>query len=125
ITDNVKLELEAGLAALLQATVKSTLFGRKADIAVSALRKYLHLPVFRPQVTTGLAFPSVDQRRSAAKTRQLAQCRTADLFGYTARPLNGVWATAPYLHNGSVPNLYALLLPPDQRPADFWVGTRR
>jgi hypothetical protein len=30
---------------------------------------------------------------------------------YKARPLNGVWATAPYLHNGSVPNLYEMFLP--------------
>ena len=30
---------------------------------------------------------------------------------YKARPLNGIWATAPYLHNGSVPNLYELFLP--------------
>ncbi len=29
--------------------------------------------------------------------------------GYLAPPLDGVWATAPYLHNGSVPNLEALL----------------
>ena len=28
---------------------------------------------------------------------------------YIAPPLDGVWATAPYLHNGSVPNLYTLL----------------
>ena len=30
---------------------------------------------------------------------------------YKGRPLNGIWATAPYLHNGSVPNLYDLFLP--------------
>jgi cytochrome c5 len=29
--------------------------------------------------------------------------------GYYAPPLDGVWATAPYLHNGSVPTLAALL----------------
>lgn len=29
--------------------------------------------------------------------------------GYVAPPLDGVWATAPYLHNGSVPNLWTLL----------------
>ena len=29
--------------------------------------------------------------------------------GYVAPPLDGVWATAPYLHNGSVPNLYEVL----------------
>jgi hypothetical protein len=42
---------------------------------------------------------------------------------YLARPLNGIWATAPYLHNGSVPTLYELLHP-DQRPAKFAVGNR-
>jgi len=30
--------------------------------------------------------------------------------GYIAPPLDGIWATAPYLHNGSVPNMEALLL---------------
>jgi mono/diheme cytochrome c family protein len=29
--------------------------------------------------------------------------------GYQAPPLDGVWATAPYLHNGSVPTLEAVL----------------
>lgn len=58
------------------------------------------------------------------------------LNAYKARPLNGIWATAPYLHNGSVPNLYDLLLPacaPEQvaaaprnscRPERFTVGRR-
>ncbi|MDC0664117.1 di-heme-cytochrome C peroxidase [Marinobacter sp. SS21] len=43
---------------------------------------------------------------------------------YKARPLAGIWATAPFLHNGSVPTLYHLLLPPEQRPASFHVGSR-
>jgi len=43
--------------------------------------------------------------------------------GYKARPLNGIWASAPYLHNGSVPNLWALLQKPDQRPTKFNVGS--
>ncbi len=29
--------------------------------------------------------------------------------GYQAPPLDGIWATAPYLHNGSVPTVYHLL----------------
>jgi len=29
--------------------------------------------------------------------------------GYQAPPLDGIWATAPYLHNGSVPTLYSML----------------
>ena len=57
----------------------------------------------------------------------------ASLNAYRARPLNGIWATAPYLHNGSVPTLYDLLLPikkegdPEDgkyRPESFMVGSR-
>lgn len=43
---------------------------------------------------------------------------------YKARPLDGIWASAPYLHNGSVPTLADLLLPEAQRPARFVVGNR-
>jgi mono/diheme cytochrome c family protein len=43
---------------------------------------------------------------------------------YRARPLNGVWATAPYLHNGSVPSLYWMLTPAAQRPKQFCMGFR-
>lgn len=44
---------------------------------------------------------------------------------YKARPLNGVWAAAPYLHNGAVPNLYLMLSPKEERPETFWVGSKR
>lgn len=43
---------------------------------------------------------------------------------YKARPLNGIWATAPYLHNGSIPNLWELLVAPRDRVSEFWVGSR-
>lgn len=55
------------------------------------------------------------------------------LLSYKARSLNGIWATAPYLHNGSVPSLYELLLPAkregdpedgEYRPEEFLVGSR-
>jgi cytochrome c5 len=45
-------------------------------------------------------------------------------LAYKVRPLNGIWATPPYLHNGSVPNLYALLSPVAERPATFYLGNR-
>lgn len=41
---------------------------------------------------------------------------------YKARPLNGIWATAPYLHNGSVANLRELLLPEADRAPFICVG---
>jgi len=44
---------------------------------------------------------------------------------YRARPLNGIWATAPYLHNGSVPNLYQMLVPAAERETAFFVGSRQ
>jgi hypothetical protein len=44
---------------------------------------------------------------------------------YKARPLNGIWAVAPYLHNGSVPNLYLLLSPQEERPDKFWLGSKQ
>jgi hypothetical protein len=46
------------------------------------------------------------------------------LLAYKARPLNGIWATPPYLHNGSVPNIYALLSPVSERPKTFYLGSR-
>jgi hypothetical protein len=48
----------------------------------------------------------------------------ASLMAYKGRSLNGIWATAPYLHNGSVPTLYDLLLPASERPKTFLVGSR-
>ncbi len=56
------------------------------------------------------------------------------LLAYKARSLNGIWATAPYLHNGSVPTLYDLLLPAkkagdsengEYRPDSFITGSRQ
>lgn len=44
---------------------------------------------------------------------------------YKARPHNGIWATPPYLHNGSVPNLFALLSPVSERPTVFYVGSKK
>jgi hypothetical protein len=42
--------------------------------------------------------------------------------GYANHPLDGIWARAPYLHNGSVPTLRDLLEPPERRPAVFYRG---
>ncbi len=43
---------------------------------------------------------------------------------YKGRPLNGIWATAPYLHNGSIPNMIELLKPENKRVNRFCVGSR-
>ncbi len=48
----------------------------------------------------------------------------APAYSYESRVLQGIWATAPYLHNGSVPNLWELMKPPGQRVTTFKVGSR-
>ena len=44
---------------------------------------------------------------------------------YESRVLYGIWATAPFLHNGSVASLWELMLPANQRMASFKVGSRK
>jgi hypothetical protein len=55
--------------------------------------------------------------------RSAAVATTERVLAYKGRPLDGIWATAPYLHNGSVPNLYELLLPANKRTKEFHVGS--
>jgi mono/diheme cytochrome c family protein len=43
---------------------------------------------------------------------------------YEARVLQGIWAAAPYLHNGSVPTLAELLKPSAQRTSKFSLGPK-
>lgn len=91
----------------------------------------------RPELTS---FPNwigdagTDRARAEAFSPALAdavnrtpyrrQMTAAATGAYVAPPLSGVWATAPYLHNGSVPTLSALLgLTP--RPQRFLVGGHR
>ena len=48
-----------------------------------------------------------------------------EVQGYKATPLDGIWASAPYLHNGSVPTLRHLLAPDNadtKRPTIFVRG---
>jgi hypothetical protein len=66
---------------------------------------------------------------------KLTEAEAADLHGYRefplpppplgvykAAPRDGVWATPPFLHNGSVPNLYEMLIPAKERTKKFYVG---
>ncbi|MFO0880343.1 MAG: c-type cytochrome [Gemmataceae bacterium] len=60
-----------------------------------------------------------DPRRFHGITRKFGEAYRDSWFGkdhppiqtdgYQAPPLDGIWATAPYLHNGSVPTLYHVL----------------
>ena len=50
------------------------------------------------------------------------RCRLDHKPYWKAAPRDGVWATPPFLHNGSVPNLYEMLIPASQRTKKFYVG---
>jgi hypothetical protein len=84
---------------------------------------------------TGIQGAALSSNLSAvAQARGNINSRLGDLYGkprqpvagakYEARVLHGIWATAPYLHNGSVANLWELLLPASQRKTVFMVGSR-
>jgi processive rubber oxygenase RoxA-like protein len=78
----------------------------------------------------------VDPHRLDSYTEQFREYQLANFFkgtpyqfkyfvktdGYANLPLDGLWLRAPYLHNGSVPTLAALLATPDLRPAAFVRG---
>ena len=67
-----------------------------------------------------------DRAAPNASAGASGNCPNPQLPSYRARPLNGVWATAPFLHNGSIPNLYLLLGSQDERDAQaakFYVGS--
>ena len=70
------------------------------------------------------AWTEGDARRMNALTGALGMdgATLQAASGYVAKPLVGVWLLGPYLHNGSVPTLADLLMPPAQRPAVFYRG---
>ncbi|RYZ87449.1 MAG: hypothetical protein EOO68_27665 [Moraxellaceae bacterium] len=62
---------------------------------------------------------SAEQLDATFKTRQ---AETGGPFKYESRVLQGIWAAAPFLHNGSVPSLNELLKPAADRVTEFRVG---
>jgi hypothetical protein len=115
-------------------------FGRMADPGV--LRPLLpqelrDAPKVPAPLLLGIADRAVIQRGLAGLQPPVTQeellamtgyrdpaARPPNPAAYKARPLDGVWATAPFLHAGSVPNLYQLLLPAKDRIKTFHVGSR-
>ncbi len=110
---------DAKVADMLTTTVKGALAGKKGQIIAQAGRIFLGIDG-RPRVVSAVETP--DFRRLILDACYAQQ---SPLMAYKARPLDGVWATAPYLHNGSVASLYQLLLPPARRLRSFPVGTRQ
>lgn len=109
------------IAKLLSATVKGTLIAKWKQILQIAAEIFFGVEKPPRVIQAGDEVSPAEQL--AARLNQCFESKSP-LFAYKARPLDGIWATAPYLHNGSVPTLYDLLLPAANRPASFNVGTR-
>ncbi|MBV9931728.1 MAG: hypothetical protein JO013_12385 [Alphaproteobacteria bacterium] len=114
-------ETEA-LANMLTTTVVGSLVAKWQQVAEQALDLALGIEKL-PKTTKAATAVSPAERKKG----RLDSCfkSNSPYFKYKARTLEGIWATAPYLHDGSVPTLYDLLLPPEKRPTCFYVGTRR
>lgn len=63
-----------------------------------------------------------DLVNATVKAKGIVRSDLIKNIGYVAVPLDGIWLRGPYLHNGSVPNLTALLTPPARRPVVFFKG---
>ncbi|KAA0996288.1 cytochrome c [Pseudomonas sp. ANT_J12] len=93
------------------------------------------LDLSKLSVAKGLAYVTAFVENRAYREAKLTPAERPDLDGfglpigvqelraYKARPLAGVWATPPFLHNGSVPSIYQLLSPQDERATTFYKGT--
>jgi hypothetical protein len=63
-----------------------------------------------------------DELNSSFHTDSITMAGAGDSHPYEARVLRGIWAAAPYLHNGSVPSLAELLTPDTERTVSFALG---
>jgi hypothetical protein len=110
---------------LTQNAALGALLNKKSDLAASALEGVFGY-------ARGLPLPrrALLQAGLSAKQLRASACKAFPdnpddpKLAYKGRPLQGIWATAPYLHSGSVPNLWELLLPEGKRSSAFNTGTR-
>jgi hypothetical protein len=76
-------------------------------------------PLLRAAANTEAVLGAMPEAQEALTT---FTAPTSGTFKYESRVMQGIWAAAPYLHNGSVPTLADLLNPSTQRPVSFKVG---
>ncbi len=119
---------------LAKRTVDTTGMGLNTEVFVGTECKPIHISdgkstsyafalgaVVQETTSHWYAANDISPEQQQTMNGNLPNCLRAP-EAYKARPLNGIWATAPYLHNGSVPTLAALLSPVDERPRQFYVG---
>ncbi|TVP49340.1 MAG: hypothetical protein EA350_02305 [Gemmatimonadales bacterium] len=122
-------------SAALESTL-AALEGELADLPAVVQQRLSDLDPRRLPVGLALSFLGTTIRDRSYQDHGFEALQRAELdgfgildlpqvvAGYKARPLAGIWATPPFLHNGSVPTIYALLSPVAERPTTFSVGSR-
>jgi hypothetical protein len=98
-------------------------FARTVQVAVDSIKQKAYAAA-GIGATEQRAMEDLDRRGAVTWRDTVLDTQPPD-GPYAARPLYGIWAAAPYLHNGSVPTLYHLLLPPERRPKTFALGERK
>ena len=140
--DSIVLGEQIEASKLLTLTVAGVIAANKNNVTELIGKSFLNTPrvvrgikgidTEKPVINLGGMWQNAD--RIDSKARRLEACLHAcfvfsqtrpknNALGYTSRPLTGIWATAPYLHNGSIPTLYDLLSPVEERPITFWTGS--
>jgi endo-cleaving rubber dioxygenase len=66
--------------------------------------------------TNFFGYPNTRGTPNECGPQNRSDLRGSRELGYLAPPLYGVWASAPYMHNGSVPNVWEVLKPTDRKP---------
>ena len=126
---NLLLERKAPVAALLKQSTRNTILTPDPD-KLFIQRWAERLFDLLLSATENSIEPSIKRGDYEPNT---TVSPFESLNAYKGRSLNGIWATAPYLHNGSIPSLYDLLLPKkrpedpedgEYRPDTFMVGSR-
>src|SRR5262249_17866658 len=103
---------------LLAHTVLGAIDGQVTDLFLLSYFRYRHNHARVPIAAPREASATIDNELPPGEHRQRAKdCFPyIDKLKYKLGALTGIWATPPYLHNGSVPTLYDLLLPSSLRP---------
>ena len=105
----------------------ASIFGpplKRTDLAISVLKLAVTGSILQHYFTLGLPAGKEGEPGQLKNTWQpkAATDSAPATFAYESRVMEGIWATAPYLHNGSVPTLAELLTPDNQRISEFMVG---
>jgi len=106
-----KIGTDSGRAHVVTEAIAAN--ARKGFTAICSPEKSVDLPGLG-KIKPCAKFDEVSLLNKA----EFAMMSPAQHDGYNALPLGGVWAQAPYLHNGSVPTVYHLLTP-NERPVIF------